>query len=313
MVRTRPRSTLVRRSVAALAVMTAASVVLVRCTAAPPPSAAGPPPPPAASPRASAPPAPADPPSIDPVTAAELGASWRPGCPVGPEQLRRVGVDHIGFDNQTHRGQLIVHEELVSQVITIFEQLYQLRYPREDGGIRPLIDEQPTFQSGTLAPRAHSNRRMRRHTWTAAAPTRAFCIAAIPPYTSSPIEVGSGAATGGLPSTTCTSSGPDRASNRRATAAARWYWRPAVLNYDRSDRTEALRELRRVLHPTGALVLSRQHPTGVWLRHGASAVPRRGSGAVGPSLRISRPRRADSFDESSVTYRHASAVARKRL
>ena len=129
--RTRHRSTLVRRSVAALAVMTAASVVPVQCTAAPPPPAAGPPPTPAASPPASAPPAPTDPPTIDPVTAAELGASWRPGCPLGPEQLRRVGVDHIGFDGQTHRGQLIVHEELVSQAITIFEQLYQLRYPIE--------------------------------------------------------------------------------------------------------------------------------------------------------------------------------------
>lgn len=34
------------------------------------------------------------------------------------------------------------------------------------------------------------------------------------------------------------------------------------------DRTAALRELRRVLRPEGALVLSRQHPTGDWLRHG---------------------------------------------
>lgn len=34
------------------------------------------------------------------------------------------------------------------------------------------------------------------------------------------------------------------------------------------DRTAALREFRRVLRPDGALVLSRQHPTGDWLRHG---------------------------------------------
>lgn len=33
------------------------------------------------------------------------------------------------------------------------------------------------------------------------------------------------------------------------------------------DRTSALRELRRVLRPSGALVLSRMHPTGDWLRH----------------------------------------------
>jgi SAM-dependent methyltransferase len=36
------------------------------------------------------------------------------------------------------------------------------------------------------------------------------------------------------------------------------------------DRVAALRELRRVLTPTGALVLSRQHPTSDWLHHGGS-------------------------------------------
>jgi SAM-dependent methyltransferase len=36
------------------------------------------------------------------------------------------------------------------------------------------------------------------------------------------------------------------------------------------DRVAALRELRRVLRPGGALVFSRLHPTGDWLRHGGS-------------------------------------------
>jgi ubiquinone/menaquinone biosynthesis C-methylase UbiE len=36
------------------------------------------------------------------------------------------------------------------------------------------------------------------------------------------------------------------------------------------DRVGALRELRRVLEPNGALVISRQHPTADWLRHGGS-------------------------------------------
>ncbi|CAA0122652.1 Uncharacterised protein [Mycolicibacterium vanbaalenii] len=36
------------------------------------------------------------------------------------------------------------------------------------------------------------------------------------------------------------------------------------------DRVRALQELRRVLRPTGALVLSRLHPTGDRLRHGGS-------------------------------------------
>ncbi|MGO8964566.1 MAG: M15 family peptidase, partial [Mycobacterium sp.] len=120
---------------AVLAQMLAAGVVLVQCTAgqpppAPAPSAAVTKPPSAASSSASAPAAPAGG-TVEPVTAAELGASWRPGCPVEPGRLRRVNVDHIGFDGQTHRGELIVHEDLVPEVIAIFGQLYRLGYPVE--------------------------------------------------------------------------------------------------------------------------------------------------------------------------------------
>ncbi len=73
--------------------------------------------------------------TVSPVSATDLGVSWRPGCPVGPAQLRRVSVNHIGFDGQTHRGELIVHETLVGQVIAIFQQLYRQGYPIEK--IRP--------------------------------------------------------------------------------------------------------------------------------------------------------------------------------
>lgn len=70
-------------------------------------------------------------PTVRPVTAAELGASWHPGCPVEPGQLRRVDVDHIGFDGQTHRGELIVHQDLAPQVVTIFARLYRLGFSIE--------------------------------------------------------------------------------------------------------------------------------------------------------------------------------------
>lgn len=109
----------------------AACLMLVACAAgqrapSPPPT----PSPPAAASSAGAPPAPAGA-TVGPVTAAELGASWRPGCPVEPARLRRITVDHIGFDGQMHRGELIVHEDLAQDVIAIFEQLYRLRYPVE--------------------------------------------------------------------------------------------------------------------------------------------------------------------------------------
>lgn len=109
------------------ALTAAAAVVLAQCAPTPPPRVAAPPPPTAtpSAPGATSPAAA----TVAPVTPAELGASWRPGCPVQPAQLRRVDVDHLGFDGQTHRGALIVHEDLVPEVITIFEQLYRLRFP----------------------------------------------------------------------------------------------------------------------------------------------------------------------------------------
>jgi hypothetical protein len=101
--------------------------LLPQCTGAPlPAESAGPPAPPPPSSTAS--PAPA---TVTAVTAAELGATWRPGCPVTPAQLRRVTVTHLGFDAKAHRGELIVHQELVPQVIAIFERLYRLDFPIE--------------------------------------------------------------------------------------------------------------------------------------------------------------------------------------
>ena len=112
-------------------VLTTVGASLLQCSPAPPPQTASssPPSPLApASPPASAPQAPGSA-TVRPVTASELGASWRPGCPVGPELLRRVEVDYVGFDGQTHRGELVVHQDVVADVIAIFEQLYQMDYP----------------------------------------------------------------------------------------------------------------------------------------------------------------------------------------
>ena len=46
-----------------------------------------------------------------------------------PAQLRRVELDYVGFDNQTHRGTLVVNEALVTDVIAIFGDLQRQRYP----------------------------------------------------------------------------------------------------------------------------------------------------------------------------------------
>lgn len=116
---------------AAVAGMLTACLVLVQCAAAPPPRATGPARSTTSSPPSAAPPSAPAGAAVEPVTAAELGASWRPGCPVGPGQLRRVNVDYIGLDGRPHRGALIVNEDLAPEVIAIFERLDRLGYPIE--------------------------------------------------------------------------------------------------------------------------------------------------------------------------------------
>ncbi len=85
---------------------------------------------PTTTPPPTTPPAPPAP-TIQPVTAADLGPSWRPGCPTDPQELRRVEVNYVGFDGQTHRGALVVNEDLAEEVIAIFDQLLAMRYPIE--------------------------------------------------------------------------------------------------------------------------------------------------------------------------------------
>ncbi|MBP1819208.1 hypothetical protein J3E61_002771 [Mycobacterium sp. OAE908] len=109
-----------------IAALTLAGAVLVQCGSAPAP-APSPPSPTAHGPSATTPPPAAAP--IRPVTAAELGPSLRPGCPIDPDQLRRVEVDYLGFDGQAHRGALIVNEDLAADVVAIFGQLLALHYP----------------------------------------------------------------------------------------------------------------------------------------------------------------------------------------
>ena len=73
--------------------------------------------------------APSPGPSVHTVTAAELGDTWRPGCPIGPEGLRRVDLDYVAPDGTTQRGSLVVNKDYVDDVIAIFAALRQMGYP----------------------------------------------------------------------------------------------------------------------------------------------------------------------------------------
>ncbi|MDX1883318.1 M15 family metallopeptidase [Mycolicibacterium sp. 120270] len=117
-------------------VLAATCVALVQC-GHPPADEQTPEPPPvtttwptrAAAPPSTSTPTKPSPAAVHTVTAAELGATWKPDCPVGPGQLRRVEVNYLGFDGQTRRGELVVNQDVVADVIAIFGQLYELGYP----------------------------------------------------------------------------------------------------------------------------------------------------------------------------------------
>jgi hypothetical protein len=61
-------------------------------------------------------------------TVEELGAAWRPGCPVGPSQLRVLSVGFVGFDGQDHQGELVVAASVAPAVARAFDQLRQDRF-----------------------------------------------------------------------------------------------------------------------------------------------------------------------------------------
>ncbi|HEY9267033.1 MAG TPA: M15 family peptidase, partial [Mycobacterium sp.] len=123
-----------------LAALTAVAATLVQCAPAPAPPSSSPatstptvgtssPGSPETFSTVTRPPAPPrpQPASVHPVSAADLAATWRPGCPLPPDALRRIDLDYWGFDGRTHRGQLVVHQDLTAEVIAVFEQLLRLR------------------------------------------------------------------------------------------------------------------------------------------------------------------------------------------
>lgn len=67
--------------------------------------------------------------SITAVTAAELGESWRPGCPVAPSGLRNVHVRYWGYDRYPRTGTLQVAASEAPAVAAVFGDLYAAGFP----------------------------------------------------------------------------------------------------------------------------------------------------------------------------------------
>jgi D-alanyl-D-alanine carboxypeptidase len=73
-------------------------------------------------------------------------SSWRPDCPVAAEDLAWLRLAFWGFDDQRHTGELLVHKDVARDVVTVFERLYQAKFPMEELSIvtRDELDAPPT-------------------------------------------------------------------------------------------------------------------------------------------------------------------------
>ena len=72
------------------------------------------------------------------VTEAELGASWRPGCPVGVDDLRALTLRHHTAAGGTADGVLVVHRDHVESITGVFAAIYAAGFPITS--MRPVVE-----------------------------------------------------------------------------------------------------------------------------------------------------------------------------
>ncbi len=54
--------------------------------------------------------------------------TWNPECPVPLNDLKYLSLSFYGFDNHIHTGHLIVHKDVATEVVNIFEELFEKKF-----------------------------------------------------------------------------------------------------------------------------------------------------------------------------------------
>ena len=73
-------------------------------------------------------------------------STWTPDCPVAAAELSWVRLAFWGFDGRRHLGELLVHRSVARDVVTVFRELFAMRFPVEEMRItrRDELDAPPT-------------------------------------------------------------------------------------------------------------------------------------------------------------------------
>jgi len=80
--------------------------------------------------------------TIGPVPPEVLARStWKPGCPVQPEQLRYLTMSFRGFDARAHTGEMLVNAEVAQTVVDVFKRLFAAGFPVEEMRITPEAEQ----------------------------------------------------------------------------------------------------------------------------------------------------------------------------
>ncbi|MGH9136451.1 MAG: M15 family metallopeptidase [Acidimicrobiales bacterium] len=59
-------------------------------------------------------------------------STWEPACPVTLEELRYVTAAFWGFDDRPHTGELLVNASAADDIVEVFRQLHDARFPIEE-------------------------------------------------------------------------------------------------------------------------------------------------------------------------------------
>ena len=73
-------------------------------------------------------------------------STWRRGCPVRADQLDWIRLTYVGFDGHRHTGELLAHEDVSADLVTVFRALWKARFPIEEMRITEAreLDLRPT-------------------------------------------------------------------------------------------------------------------------------------------------------------------------
>ncbi|HSV37839.1 MAG TPA: M15 family metallopeptidase [Nocardioidaceae bacterium] len=82
-----------------------------------------------------------------PLHASDVPWSYRPGCPVGPSQLRRITVTHLTYEHRLQRGSIIVAASAVPAIRAMLTKALARRFP-----FRRLIPTDRYYADGRRAP-----------------------------------------------------------------------------------------------------------------------------------------------------------------